>query len=57
MSITENGMSFEKIDEPRKGRFDGICQIAAINEAKMMEKDFGEVQNSSLDDWSFGCEW
>lgn len=51
------GMSFEKIDEPREGWFDGICPITATNEAKMMEKDFGAVQNASLDDWDFGDEW
>jgi antitoxin component of MazEF toxin-antitoxin module len=57
MSITDNGMSFEKIDAPREGWFDGICPITATNEAKMMEKDFGAVQNASLDDWDFGDEW
>jgi antitoxin component of MazEF toxin-antitoxin module len=57
MSITDNGMSFEKISEPREGWFDGVCQISAKNEAEVMEQDFGAVQNTGLDSWGLGEEW
>lgn len=57
MNVTQKGMSFEKIEEPRKGWFDDICPITAKNEAMMMEKEFGSVQNTCLDDWDFDEEW
>lgn len=57
MTITENGLSFEKINHPRKGWFDNICSFSAENEAKNMEKEFGNVPDNSLDDWDFGEEW
>lgn len=57
MTITENGLSFEKIEQPRKGWFDNVSAAAATSEAKSMEKDFGGIQRTSLDEWERGEEW
>ena len=57
MTITKKGLSFEKIEQPRKGWFDNIGSAVAANEAKAMEKDFGGVQSISVDDWDCGEEW
>lgn len=57
MVITENGLSFEKVNQPRKGWFDNISAAAAANESKDMERDFGGVQSAALDDWELGEEW
>lgn len=57
MVVTENGLSFEKVQQLRKGWFDNIGASAAANEAQAMEKDFGGLQGTSLDDWGLGEEW
>lgn len=57
MTVTENGLSFEKIEQLRKGWFDNIGESVATNEAQAMENDFGDLQGTSLDDWGLGEEW
>ncbi|NLW06353.1 AbrB/MazE/SpoVT family DNA-binding domain-containing protein [Paenalcaligenes faecalis] len=57
MTITEKGLSFEKIDSPRQGWFDNIDSAASLREAKDMEKEFGHVQSADLDNWDSGEEW
>ncbi|MGO4999916.1 hypothetical protein [Oceanisphaera sp. W20_SRM_FM3] len=48
VTVTENGLLFEKVDQLRKGWFNNIGASAAANEAKAMEKDFGDMQSTSF---------
>lgn len=57
MSITNTGMTFSKIEQPRAGWFDGICDLAAKHEATNMEMEFNNLQDTCLDDWEYGDEW
>lgn len=57
MTVTKNGLSFEKITQPRDRWFDDVCPKQAAHEGVMMEKEFGDIHSDGLDDWSLGEEW